>query len=71
MNRDETNAAFTGIELLLSMLDRTAAAGAILRKAHAEGRQASAAELAQVRADGDALMADLDKAIEQAKAEGR
>lgn len=71
MNQSQTNAAFTGVELVLSMIDRTAAAGAILRQAHAEGRQANSAELAQVRAEGDALLADLDKAIEQAKAEGR
>jgi hypothetical protein len=62
---------FTGIELLLSMVDRLAAARTVLRQAHAEGRQANAAELTAVRAEGAALLSDLDAAIARAKAEGR
>lgn len=71
MSQAGKDAGYAGIELILNMLDRTAAAGSILRQAHAEGRQASSAELAQVRAEGDALMSDLDAAIERAKTEGR
>lgn len=66
-----TAAIITGIDLLLQLIDRTSAAGAIIRKAREEGREPSAEELQAVKAQGVALDGDLDAAIARAKAEGR
>lgn len=64
-------AVFTGIELLIQLIDRAAAASAIIKTARAEGRDVTAAELQQLRAEGDQALADLDTAIAKAKSEGR
>jgi hypothetical protein len=64
-------AVFTGIELLIQLIDRAAAASSIIKTARAEGRDVTSAELAQLRAEGDASMAALDDAIARAKSEGR
>lgn len=64
-------AAVAGLDLLIQLIDRLTTASALVKKAHAEGRLVTAEELAAIRAEGDALMADLDAAIARAKAEGR
>lgn len=64
-------AVFTGIELLIQLIDRVSAASAIIKAARAEGRDVTAAELEQLRAEGDSALADLDAAIARAKSEGR
>lgn len=61
-------AVFTGIELLIQLIDRAAAASAIIKQARAEGRDVTAAELQKLRQEGDAALADLDAAIAAAKA---
>lgn len=66
-----TTAVFAGLEILIQLIDRAAAASAIIKNARAEGRDVSSAELAKLRAEGDQALADLDAAIAQAKAEGR
>lgn len=63
--------AVTAIDLLLQFIDRTSAAAAIVKQAHAEGRQPTGAELAELRGSLDAHLSDLDAAIERARAEGR
>lgn len=65
------SAILTGLDLLIQLLDRTSAAAAIVKKAHAEGRQPSSDELATLRGELDGHLATLDAAIAQAKAEGR
>jgi hypothetical protein len=64
-------AVFTGLEILIQLIDRAAAASAIIKTARAEGRDVTSEELAKLRAEGDQALADLDAAIAQAKAEGR
>lgn len=64
-------AIFTGLELLIQLIDRAAAASAVIKKAHAEGRTVSAAELMQLRAQPDTSLESLDDAIARAEAEGR
>jgi hypothetical protein len=64
-------AVFTGLEILIQLIDRAAAASAIIKNARAEGRDVTSAELAKLRAEGDQALVDLDAAIAQAKAEGR
>lgn len=64
-------AVFTGIELLIQLIDRAAAASNIIKQARAEGRDVTSAELATLRAEGDAALAALDEAIARAKSEGR
>jgi hypothetical protein len=64
-------AIFTGLELLIQLIDRTAAASAIIKKAHAEGRPANSAELKELRDHLDGSLASLDDAIARAEAEGR
>lgn len=66
-----TTTALAAVDLLIQLIERTSAAAALIRQARAEGREVSSAELAGIKAQGDALMADLDAAIERAKAEGR
>lgn len=66
-----TAAIFTGIELLIQLIDRAAAASAIIKQARAEGRDVTSAELQQLRSEGDAALADLDAAIQAAKDQGR
>jgi hypothetical protein len=66
-----TTAVFAGLEILIQLIDRAAAASAIIKNARAEGRDVTSAELATLRAEGDQALADLDAAIAQAKAEGR
>lgn len=66
-----TAAVFTGIELLIQLIDRAAAASAIIKKARAEGRDVTSAELQALRAEGDQALTDLDAAIQLAKSEGR
>jgi hypothetical protein len=64
-------AIFTGLELLIQLIDRAAAASAIIKKAHAEGRSVSVDELAQLRSQLDSSLTSLDEAIARAEAEGR
>jgi hypothetical protein len=64
-------AIFTGLELLIQLIDRAAAASAVIKKAHAEGRAVTAAELMQLRAQLDTSLETLDDAIARAEAEGR
>jgi len=66
-----TAAVFTGIELLIQLIDRAAAASTIIKKARAEGRDVTSEELQALRAEGDLALADLDLAIQKAKSEGR
>lgn len=63
--------AAEGIMLLLGLLDRAVAWGAVVAKAQAEGRDITAAELDTLAAEDDAAKAALDAAIAKAKAEGR
>lgn len=62
---------FTGIELLIQFIDRAAAASAIIKRARAENRDVTSAELQTLREQGDAALADLDEAIRKAKEAGR
>lgn len=64
-------AVFTGIELLIQLIDRAAAASTIIKTARAEGRDVTAAELQKLRQEGDAALVDLDAAIQRAKEAGR
>lgn len=64
-------AVFTGLEILIQLIDRVSAASAIIKKARAEGRDVTLLELQDLRGEGDQLLTDLDAAIAQAKAEGR
>lgn len=59
-----TGAAFT---LLLGLLDRAAAVGTVIAKAHAEGRDVTEAELQQAFADDDAARDRLRDAIAKAR----
>lgn len=51
------------IDLFLSLLDRATAAGALLSKAHSEGREVTDAEFDVLKAANDAAIARLEKAI--------
>jgi len=62
-------AIFAGVELLIQLIDRTAAASAILKKAHAQGRPANAEELRGLRAQLEGSLVSLDEAIARAEAE--
>jgi hypothetical protein len=64
-------AIFTGLELLIQLIDRAAAASAVIKKAHAEGRPVSAQELQQLRVQLDTSLESLDEAIARAEEEGR
>lgn len=64
-------AVLTGIELLIQLIDRAAAASAVIKAARAEGRDVTSAELQKLRSEGDQSLADLDAAIQKAKDEGR
>lgn len=66
-----TTAVFAGLELLIQLIDRLAAASALVKKARAEGRDVTSQELAQLRLEGDVLLTGLDAAIARAKSEGR
>ena len=55
------------VTLLLGLVDRAAAAGALLAKTRAEGRQPTAEELDGLFAEDDAARAKLQAAIELAK----
>jgi uncharacterized protein YggE len=57
--------------LLLGLLDRAVAWGALIRKAQSEGRDITAAELDTLAAEDDAAKAALDAAIAKARSEGR
>jgi hypothetical protein len=59
------------VTLLLGILERAAAVGALINKARAEGRDISAAELEALVDADDAAREALVKAIADAKAEGR
>jgi len=62
---------FAGLEILIQLIDRAAAASAIIKNARAQGRDVTSDELAQLRDEGDRALADLDTAIALAKAQGR
>jgi hypothetical protein len=62
---------FTGLELLIQLLERAAAVSAVIKKARAEGRDLTAEELMQLRAQLDTSLVSLDESIERAEAEGR
>ena len=64
-------ALFAGIELLINLIDRLGAASALIKRARAEGRDVTSEELALLKEQGDAALADLDAAIARAKSEGR
>lgn len=61
----------TGLDLLIQLIDRASAAAAIVRQAHAEGRQPTADELASLRTSLDTHLDALDAEIARAKAENR
>ena len=56
------------ITLLLGLIDRAAAVGAVINQARAEGRDVNEAELAQAFADDDAARERLKDAIAKARA---
>lgn len=64
-------AILTGLDLLIQLIDRTSAAAATVRQAHAEGRQLTSAELAAIRGSLDTHLDALDAEIARAKSEGR
>jgi hypothetical protein len=61
----------TGLDLLIQLIDRASAAASIVRQAHAEGRQPTAAELEGLRGSLDGHLDALDAEIARARAEGR
>lgn len=63
-----TVTVLTAVDLLLQMLDRTSKAAALIRNARETGGEVTLADLEAIKADGVALIADLDAAIERAKA---
>lgn len=63
--------AVSVVDLLLQIIDRGAAASAVIRQARAEGREPNAQELATLRSSLDQHITELDTAIAQARAEGR
>lgn len=71
MSQKSQNASYALIELMLGFQEAAAAAGTLLKNAHAEGRVVSPTELKAIRAERASLMADLDKAIAQAEAEAQ
>lgn len=64
-------AILTGLDLLIQLIDRTSAAAALVKTAHAEGRSLTSAELAGLRSTLDGHLDALDAEIARAKAEGR
>lgn len=62
---------FTGLDVLIQLIDRVSAAAALVKTAHDRGTPLTAAELAGLRGQLDGHLNDLDAAIAQAKAEGR
>lgn len=64
------NAALV-LELTLILMQRTQALQLLLQKAHTEGRDVTPEELQQAKVEDDLARAELDAAIERAKAEGR
>lgn len=64
------NAALA-VQLLLGLLDRASAIGALLQKAQAEGRDITDEELDQAFADDSAERAKGQAVRDKAKAEGR
>ena len=60
------NAAIV-VDLLLGLLDRASAIGALLAKANAEGRDVTEAELDTLAGEDDAARAALDAAIKKAR----
>lgn len=71
MSATGISAAVAGLELVIQMIDRLAAASAAVKKAHAEGRGLTSEELKAIRGEGDALLVLFDEEIAKAKAEGR
>jgi len=61
------NAALA-LQLLLGLLDRATAIGALLSRAQAQGRDITHAELDVLSAEDDAAKAALDAAIKAARA---
>lgn len=59
------------VQLVLGLIDRAAAYGALLNKARAEGRDVSDAELDGLASDDDAWRQKQKDAIAKARAEGR
>jgi hypothetical protein len=59
------------ITLILGLLDRASAIGALLSKARGEGRDVTAAELDGLRLADDVARDELVKAIAAAKAAGK
>ena len=59
------------IMLLLGLLDRAAAWGAVIAKAQAEGRELTEAEVDEFVVADDAAAADQKAALAKARAEGR
>lgn len=55
------------VTLALNLVDRAAAIGALVRKAQAEGRDVTDAELDELEAADDAARGELADAIEQAR----
>ena len=60
------NAALA-IQLMFEFLDRATAAAAVIRKAQAESREPTDAEIAGLRASAVSAVQDLEKAIAAAK----
>lgn len=63
--------AAAGIGLLLQIVEQAARVSVLIRQAQAEGRDVTAAELAQLVVENDAARAALVDAIARARAEGR
>lgn len=60
-----------GIDLLIGLVGRVEAIAGIIKKAQSEGRDVTAAELAQLAGFDDEARKMLAAAIEKAKSEGR
>lgn len=63
--------ALTGLDLVIQLIDRVSAAAALVKQAHAEGRELTSAELDTLRVKFDQHLSALDTEIARAVSEGR
>jgi len=63
--------AALAVNLLLGLLDRASAIGALINNAQKEGRDVTVAELQSLQAADDTARNSLQKAIDAAKAAGQ
>lgn len=62
-----TMTVLTAVDLLLQLLDRTSRAATLIRNARETGTEVKLEDLEAIKAEGTALIADLDAAIARAK----